>query len=321
MFRDIDSDGAWDAGEPGQAGIAVTATCIADTGTDTSAFDDVYGPSTSTTTAANGSFSLSGAGVRGLCRVEFAIPAALQTFLQPGVATTAVAAPNSAGSHVQFVDATLNPTVTTAVHNPGDYTGATSTPDIATGRAIPGAASAAANNIGATYDTVYRTDYGLGAPTALAQGEDSGSIWGIAWEPATETIFAAAVVKRHSGLLAGGPDAIYAYGPSVPTGWTTPFTAVDTDAGAVGTDAARGLGNGSAPERRRRRVRAGRHARLGRPRHLRGRPHALRRQPPDEDGPADRHRRQEPPAPRSPSRRRHAPTARLDRGVSRSTTG
>ena len=110
-----------------------------------------------------------------------------------------------------------------------------------------GAASAAANNIGATYDTVYRTDYGLGAPTPLAQGEDSGSIWGIAWEPATETIFAAAVVKRHSGLLAAGPDAIYAYGPSVPAGWATPFTAVDTDAGAVGTDAARGLGNGSAP--------------------------------------------------------------------------
>jgi trimeric autotransporter adhesin len=247
VFRDIDSDGTWDAGEPGQSGITVTATCVADTGTDTGPFDDVYGPATSTTTAADGSFTLSGADVRGLCRVEFAIPTALQTFLQPGVATIAVASPNSAGTHVQFVDATLNPTVTTAVHNPGDHTGLSSTPDVATGRSIPGAASAAANNIAATYDTVLRTDYALGAPTAVAQGEESGSIWGIAWEPATESIFAAAVVKRHSGLLAGGPDAIYAYGASVPAGWATPFTSVDTDAGAVANDAVRGLGDGSAP--------------------------------------------------------------------------
>src|SRR3982751_2517759 len=53
VFRDFDADGTWDSGEPGQAGINVTSTCVADDGTDPNAFDDVYGLPTTTTTAAD----------------------------------------------------------------------------------------------------------------------------------------------------------------------------------------------------------------------------------------------------------------------------
>jgi hypothetical protein len=84
VFRDIDADGVWDTAEPGQGGITVTATCVADDGASASSFDDIYAPPTTTTTAADGSYSLGGANVRGQCRVEFAIPAAMQSFLQPG---------------------------------------------------------------------------------------------------------------------------------------------------------------------------------------------------------------------------------------------
>ena len=182
------------------------------------------------------------------------------------------------------------------MHNPGDYTGTSSTPDVATGRSIPGAASAAANNIAPRTTRCFAPTTASASPTALAQGEESGSIWGIAWEPATETIFAAAVVKRHSGLLAGGPDAIYAYGAERAGGLG--------DAVHVGRHRRRRRGERRHPrprqrlraERRRRRVRAGRHARLGRPRHLRGRPHAVRRQPAGQDGPADRRSPPRPPA-------------------------
>jgi hypothetical protein len=126
VFRDVDSDGVWDAGEPGQGGIGVTATCVADNGADAStSFDDVYGASTTTTTSASGAFSLGGPDVRGLCRVEFSIPTELQAILQPGVATA------TGGSFVQFVDSTTNPNVTASVHNPAHYTGASSTPDVA----------------------------------------------------------------------------------------------------------------------------------------------------------------------------------------------
>ncbi len=247
VFRDIDADGTWDAGEPGQAGITVTATCVADDGSDASSFDDIYAPAASATTAADGSYSLSGVNVRGLCRVEFAIPAALGTFLQPGVAATAVAAPNSAGSFVQFVDSRLNPRVTTSVNNPNEFTNSASTPQIAVGRNHTGDSNTGVNAPAATFDTLYRLNYDATGVTGQAQADDTGSIWGIAFQPATQTIFTAAMIKRHSGMGPGGPDAIYAVGPTVPAGWATPFTAVDTDAGAISSNAIRGLTTEAAP--------------------------------------------------------------------------
>ena len=89
-----------------------------------------------------------------------------------------------------------------------------------------------ANPAAASFDTVYTLDYDATGVTGEAQANETGSIWGIAYHPATDTIFTSALIKRHAGMGPGGPDAIYAIGSSVPAGWATPFTAVDTDGGA-----------------------------------------------------------------------------------------
>jgi LPXTG-motif cell wall-anchored protein len=247
VFRDFDADGLWDSGEPGQSGITVSATCVSDNGVDaTSSFDDVYGPTTSTTTAANGSYTLSGPDVRGLCRVEFAIPANLQAFLQPGAATQAVVAPNSAGSFVQFVDSTLNPKVTTAVNNASDYTNPTSTPDVVVGLQDAGDSNNGSAHA-SSFATVYSTEYTGTTLTSKATANATGSIWGIAVQASSDTIFASALLKRHSGMGPAGPDAIYAIGAGAPAAWATPFTAVDTDGGAVLSNAVRLLANFNQP--------------------------------------------------------------------------
>ncbi len=241
VFRDIDADGTWDAGEPGQSGITVSATCVSDDGTEASSFDDTYAPAATTTTTADGSFTLSGANVRGLCRVEFSIPAALQTFLQPGVSATGVASPNSAGSFVQFVDARLNPTVTASVNNPADYTNPTSTPRVAVGRQDTGDSDSIVNPGAATFNTLYTLNYDATGLTGLAQSADIGSVWGIAYQSSSQTLYTSAMLKRHSGVGPAGSDAIYAVGSAVPAAWSTPFTTVDTDGGAIPSNATRGL--------------------------------------------------------------------------------
>ncbi len=249
VFRDYNANGVWDAGEPGQGGITVTATCVADNGTTpTSSFDDTYAPPATTTTAADGSYTLTGANVRGDCRVEFAIPAAMRAFLQPGVATNPVAAPNSAGSFVQFATAgTPGPTVTTGVNNPSNFTNATNTPKVAVGRNETGDSNPTANRGASTFDTLYTINYDATGLAAQAQASQTGSTWGLAYQPSSGTLFTSSMIKRHSGMGPAGANAIYAFGPNVPAAWATPFTAVDTGQGAILSNSARGLGQFDAP--------------------------------------------------------------------------
>ncbi len=243
VFRDIDADGVWDAGEPGQGGITVTATCVADDGGTAISYDDVYAPPTTTTTAADGSFTLTGANVRGQCRVEFSIPAAMQSFLQPGVATTAVAAPNSAGSFVQFVTAaTPAPTVTTSVNNPAEFTNAASAPRVAT---IIQHGGDPAQGDSATFDSLVTFNYNGTGLAGQATAQTLGSVWGLAYQRSTGTLFTSAMLKRHSGMGPSGASAIYAVGPNSP--WSTPFTGVNVGGLAIQSNAARGLGLANAP--------------------------------------------------------------------------
>ncbi len=249
VFRDYNANGSWDAGEPGQGGIDVTAVCVSDEGASTSSVDDVYTPATTSTTAENGSYSLTGPNVRGTCRIEFQIPVAWQAFLEPGVASAGAIAPNSAGSFVQFVDSRLNPTVTTSVNNPADFTNPTTTPQIATGRQDTGDPTVGTNSAhAAAFDTVYTLSYSGTGVSGIGKASETGSIWGIAYQRSSGTVFSSAMLKRHSGMGPGGPGAIYASNP-VPANnpWSTPFTDVDTDGGAVQANATRGLVNYTDP--------------------------------------------------------------------------
>ena len=249
VFRDYNANGVWDITEPGQAGITVSAVCVANEGASSSSVDDTYGPAASTTTAADGSYSLTGPNVTNNCRVEFAIPTGWQTFLQPGVASTSVAAPNSSGSFVQFVDSRLNPTVTTSVNNPADFSNSTTTPGIATGQQDTGDPSVSTNAAhAAAFSSVFTLGYSGAGVTGVGTAAQTGSIWGIAYQRSSGTVFSSSMMKRHSGMGPSGPDAIYASN-AVPANnpWSTPFTAVDADGGAVLSNSSRGLVNFTDP--------------------------------------------------------------------------
>jgi hypothetical protein len=235
VFRDVNANGVWDVGEPGVGGVTVTAFRVADDGTKASPADDTNAAPVTTTTAANGSYTINATGSP--CRVEFELPSTL-SFLRPGPV-----GPGS-GSFVQFISA--SGALSAGVINPGEYTG-TATPEIVTGRNNTGDSSATTNPSAATWDSIYRLPYDLSSATGLTQYDDIGSTWGLGYDPVSDTVFTSAMVKRHAGIGPAGADAIYAVGPSVPAAWATPFTAVDTDGGALPSNSARGLAANSAP--------------------------------------------------------------------------
>lgn len=73
-----------------------------------------------------------------------------------------------------------------------------------------------------------------------------GSVWGLAYNKNSNRVYAAAFIKRHSGLGPGGIGAIYEIDPSgmsSPALWLDVETLSGVDAGSIGSNAARGLGN------------------------------------------------------------------------------
>ena len=205
-FRDYNADGARDPGEPGIAGIVVTAT-------------DAGGGSVTCTTTADGSYGIDGAGAFPL-RIEFTLPAdGSLGFLRPG--------PAGADSHttVAFV-AAPGAGVDVGFHNPAEYCGAAVAPDLVTACYAYGEQNDNPDGVNKDAPVLLQFPYGAGstdladegavaapAPAAAAAAKELGSVWGLAWNPRAQTLYAAAFLKRHAGFGPSGPGAIYQLTP------------------------------------------------------------------------------------------------------------
>ncbi len=212
-FRDYNANGARDAREPGIGGIVVTAVAAA-------------GGSVSCTTAADGSYGIDPPGAFP-ARVEFTLPAdGSLAFLTPGPAgpdstttVTFVAAPSS-GVDVGF-------------HNAAEYCGpnspAAAVSDLVATCPAYGEQNNNPDGLFKDAPVLYRFPYNAGStnlgdegavaapsPTMVAKAQQIGATAGLAWNPRTQTLYAAAFLKRHAGFGPSGPGAIYQVTGGVP---------------------------------------------------------------------------------------------------------
>ncbi|MGQ9887767.1 MAG: SdrD B-like domain-containing protein [Aggregatilineales bacterium] len=197
VFRDYDASGNRGPREPGVAGIAVTAF-----GADGNVI-------ASAVTGAGGQYTLAGLPEGAEVRVEFT---GLPAYLRSGPAGS------QNNTSVAFVTCAPGaPALDFGVNNPGHY--CQQNPNVATSCYVIG------YQIGVTDTTMVAFPYTSGSGdftpppgarfdnppyTQLAQANDIGSTWGLAYHRTSSTLFAAAFLKRHASLGPGGPGAIYA---------------------------------------------------------------------------------------------------------------
>jgi hypothetical protein len=167
------------------------------------------------------------------------------------------AATNSS-STVQFVPDGSTSNVNLAVNYPGDY--CQSNPDLISNRVVVADPLAAGSNV-ADEDVLLTFPYNAsgeatngGTPyTSCGKYKDIGSTWGLTYQRSTKRVFAAAVLKRHSGLGPLGVNGIYVADPNVAgsgTGWYGGASGVinTINAGSIPSNSARGLtGNVADP--------------------------------------------------------------------------
>ncbi|MDZ7898304.1 MAG: SdrD B-like domain-containing protein [Arcicella sp.] len=224
VFRDFDASGQQTTAsaspvlvEPGVPGVTVKAFNAA--GTQIGA---------SVQTALDGTYTLPVA-TSNQVRIEFSnFPAAF--FSGPKGALS--------GTSVQFVNG--GSTANLGINYPSDYCG-TANPQLVTpcyinGTPLNGGNSANENAIVSVpyTPTGNGTNVGVGNTSEnkyLAKGVEVGATWGMAYQRSSKFIFTSALLKRHSGLGAGGPGAIYKIDNSGSTPITTLFVDLNADLG------------------------------------------------------------------------------------------
>ena len=193
VFLDSDGDGTFDTGETGVPGVTVSAT-----------------GATSVQTAADGSYNI--ATPDQLVRLEF-------SNLPTGVLTGRVTA--ASGPLVRFYDATSHPTDVNLALNPVLVATSQLNYD-------------AADGVNTDAATLVSLDYGSDGSvtsTELAITSAVGSTWGLAYQGSSNSLFAAAFLKRHSGMGPSGTGAIYKITP-VPGGTPVVSLLIDLNAEA-----------------------------------------------------------------------------------------
>lgn len=194
VYRDYNANASQDTHELGVEGITVAAVDAAGT---------TYGP---TTTAADGTYTLNvpnGTEVR----VEFS---GLPTYLKSG--------PGGGGSATSVAFATSPGTVNFGVGNPAQYCDAN--PDMATACYVNGdpLSTTPSPQHPGPLDAVVSFPYSASGkwnggpapmPTHLARADSVGSIWGLAYQRSSQTLFMASMVKRHVGMGRLGTGGIY----------------------------------------------------------------------------------------------------------------
>ena len=226
VFRDLPVNGTTlgvygekHADEQGVAGVTVSAYAADGT------------QAAMATTAADGTYTLTtGAGDY---RVEFS---AWPSYLKES--------PDASGSatSVQFV-ADGATTVNLGLHNPADYTDTTN-PKLFSSIFVNGASDTGnpVSDQGGIYSWNYNASGGGGdaSEAQLANEQDVGNVWGIAYDKKRKKVYAATVVKRHAGVLNHELGRIYE--TNVDGTGTATFIDIP-NAGNLADDAARGLGS------------------------------------------------------------------------------
>ncbi|MFJ9447002.1 SdrD B-like domain-containing protein [Kitasatospora sp. NPDC101235] len=229
VIRAVDTDGVWTPGlESGMAGVKVTLT-------------DAAGVSIEGTTAADGTVTVAPAASKltgGKYRVQVVNP-------KPGVLYPAFASregldggPNKLSSNEEFVDLSGGKKVeiTTGLWSPGDYC-QKNAPLVTTCQPVPREGGAAHTLVSYPYNS--RGVAGTNVPvTDLATAEQTGNLYGIAWNKADRRVFASAQAKRTTSYGPGGPGGIYVTDvaqkkttlfATVPDAGTTPHTPGNDD--------------------------------------------------------------------------------------------
>ena len=191
IYYDFNSNGIQDANERGVSGILIQAFNAS----------GIQSGSTATS-GANGFYSISDAGT-GLLRVEF-------TAFPNGVYDGKIA--SGSNSNVQFITAPAS-NVNLGILNHFHY--CQDDPKIAAsflGNGNP-LAGGTAGQVQSCLTFPYASSgiNGAGGTTATIAGIQSqtGAIWGLAYQKSTNTLFAAANIRRHSGLGPLGITGIY----------------------------------------------------------------------------------------------------------------
>ncbi len=153
---------------------------------------DENGNSATAVTDESGAYTLKG--LNGKVRVEFSN---WPSYLKESVATDAK---NSSVRFVNDGDSNIN----FGLHNPADYS-STQNPEIVTPVYFNGATSGDSGDLRSlvVWDYNNTTDLDF---TTLAKKNQVGSLWGIAYDRKKRDIYAAAILKRHSGLLDNDND-------------------------------------------------------------------------------------------------------------------
>ncbi len=187
-FHDYNADGARSVGnvEAGIEGVVITV------------FSD-DGSSASCETLPSGSFGIDAPTGGFPIRLEATLPAGpLFDDLQPGAAgrtTTIFVSATTSGLDVGF-------------NTPTDYCQAN--PDVMTTCFLQGDPLVSGSDA-AVGDTVISVDYDrtLPKPDHLAFGSEVGAVWGVAYQRSSQSLFVAAVLRRHAGYGPSGLGGIY----------------------------------------------------------------------------------------------------------------
>ena len=228
VFRDFNANGTLDTGgtlsEVGVAGITVKAFAAA----------DAVNPMATTTSATDGTYTLTGLSSATPYRLEFSEWSA-GYFPAPAPATNIQFQTNPA-TQVNFGIVAAN-----------EYYNGT-TPNVLTSLLSNG------NQTTGTKQTLISMPYNASADwygdvSTQAIDTDTGSVYGIAYDAQKDRIFSSAYLKRHAGLGSAGLDAIYVTQRGTNT--SNVFVELQNDlginVGTIGSNAARGLTTTTAP--------------------------------------------------------------------------
>ncbi len=194
VYRDYNNTGDRTTQELGAQGVQV------------SAYNRAGRRVATTTSAADGQYTLNGLDENTEYRIEFTdIAAPLESGPFGSQSRTTVT--------FETCGAAANP-VDLGVSSPGQY--CQDNPDLATSCYVT------AHQLVSTMETVISFPYNAGGATGnydtplhtnLARANQVGTTWGLAYHRTTQTLFAGAFQKRHTGYGPEGPGAIYAIRP------------------------------------------------------------------------------------------------------------
>ena len=224
VFNDKNSNGTNDGSDAGVSGVVVTA------------YDSTGAQVGTATSAGNGTYSLSvSSSATADVRIEFTTPNGYESSFQGAGNGTSIQFVSLPATNVDFGVLVLG---NFCQDNPGS--------GVAAICLRPGTTSLASSK---TASSISKTSWRGTGPSLLTKNEDTGSLWGMAFDSQRQVIFASAALRRHSGLGPKGIAGLYATSSAtggVVASWDlsqAPFNLTFSANNSNFSDANRGLDN------------------------------------------------------------------------------